>query len=201
MRGLSSFRWTRSRDQARSPRMRSGAAPAMVNPPIPETRSYPRFRPIARPRYGGGIPVKMPNSVVISTSERDQFIPVRKCDITDALIEHGQLTDEASKSQFRQVCRMLGAIFHYEYFERLEMLRRDYYYFDPENDPHSRFDAAALDRAYGELMESFSAVLKGANFVEVSHEEVQQEHRKYSLLRVSVRAPIEEFREVRFFRR
>jgi len=131
---------------------------------------------------------------------RDQFIPVRKCDITDALIEHGQLTSEASKSQFRQVCRMLGAIFHYEYFERLEALRRDYYYFDPENDPRSRFDKASLDRAYGQLIESFTAVLKGANFVEVSHDEVQQEHRESALVRVSLRAPIEEFREVRFFR-
>jgi hypothetical protein len=132
---------------------------------------------------------------------RDQFIPVRKCDITDALIEHGQLTSESSKSQFRQVCRMLGAIFHYEYFERLELLRRDYYYFDPEHNPPSRFDAAALDHAYGELMESFSAVLKGANFVEVSHEHVQQEHRESALVRVTLRAPIEQFREVRFFRR
>jgi len=132
---------------------------------------------------------------------RDQFIPVRKCDITDALIEHGRLTDEASESQFRQVCRMLGAIFHYEYFERLEALRRDYYYFDPENDPRSRFDTASLERAYAHLIESFSAVLKGANFVEVSHDEVQQEHQESALVRVSLRAPIEEFREVRFFRR
>jgi hypothetical protein len=132
---------------------------------------------------------------------RDQFIPVRKCDITDALIEHGQLTDEASKSQFRQVCRMLGAIFHYEYFERLELLRRDYYYFDPENKPHSRFDAPSLERAYGELVESFAAVLKGANFVEVSHDDVQQEHRESAMVRVKLRAPIEQFREVRFFRR
>src|SRR5215467_1772266 len=83
---------------------------------------------------------------------RDQFIPVRKCDITDALIEHGQLTDEASKDKFRQVCRMLGAIFHYEYFERLEALRRDYYYFDPENKPHARFDTASLERAYAHLI-------------------------------------------------
>ena len=132
---------------------------------------------------------------------RDQFIPVRKCDITDALIEHGQLTDEASKNEFRQICRMLGAIFHYEYFERLEMLRRDYYYFDPEHEPPSRFDAAALERAYGELMVSFAAVLKGANFVEVSHADVQQEHRQSPLVRVTLRAPIEQFREVRFFRR
>src|SRR5262249_29403922 len=131
------------------------------------------------------------NSVVTSTDNRDQFIPVRKCDITDALIEHGQLTDEASKSEFRQICRMLGAIFHYEYFERLEMLRRDYYYFDPEHEPPSRFDAAALERAYGELMVSFAAVLKGANFVEVSHADVQQEHRQSPLVRVTLRAPIE----------
>jgi hypothetical protein len=137
-----------------------------------------------------------------STSDgRDQFIPVRKCDITDALIEHGQLTDEASKSQFRQVCRMLGAIFHYEYFERLEALRRDYYYFDPGHDPRARFDAASLERSYGQLIESFTAVLKGANFVEVSHEEVERSHREDVLVRVSLRAPIEEFREVRFFRR
>src|SRR5215470_2432653 len=109
---------------------------------------------------------------------RDQFIPVRKCDITDALIEHGRLTDEASESQFRQVCRMLGAIYHYEYFERLETLRRDYYYFNPELDPHARFDAAMQDRAYGELIESFTAVLKGANFVEVPHEEIGRAHRE-----------------------
>jgi Protein of unknown function (DUF3754) len=132
---------------------------------------------------------------------RDQFIPVRKSDILDALVEHGQLTSEACKAQFRQVCRMLGAIFHYEYFERLEVLRKDYYYFDPEHDPRARFDAATLERAYGELLESFTAVLKGANFVEVSHAAVQQEHRDSPLVRVTLRAPIEQFREVRFFRR
>ena len=136
-----------------------------------------------------------------TSNGRDQFIPVRKSDILDALVEHGQLTSEACKAQFRQVCRMLGAIFHYEYFERLEVLRKDYYYFDPEHDPRARFDAATLERAYGELIESFSAVLKGANFVEVSHAAVQQEQRESALVRVTLRAPIEQFREVRFFRR
>jgi len=141
------------------------------------------------------------NGQDITPDGRDQFIPVRKSDIMDALVEHGQLTSEACKAQFRQVCRMLGAIFHFEYFERLEVMRRDYYYFDPEHDPRSRFDAASLERAYGELIESFTAVLKGANFVEVSHEEVQQEHRESAMVRVKLRAPIDQFREVRFFRR
>lgn len=132
---------------------------------------------------------------------RDQFIPVRKSDILDALVDKGQLASEASKAQFRQVCRMLGAIFHYEYFERLEALRRDYYYFDPGLDPRARFDAASLERSYGQLIDSFTTVLKGANFIEVSHEEVERSHREDALVRVSLRAPVEEFREVRFFRR
>jgi len=132
---------------------------------------------------------------------RDQFIPIRKSDILDALVGNGLLTDDTLKAQFRQVCRMLGAIYHFEYFERLEVLRRDYYYFDPGHDPRGRLDATSLERSYDELIESFTAVLKGANFVEVSHEEVERSHREDVLVRVSLRAPIEEFREVRFFRR
>jgi hypothetical protein len=132
---------------------------------------------------------------------RDQFIPVRKSDVLDALVENGQFANEAAKAQFRQVCRMLGAIFHYEYFERLEALRRDYYYFDPALDPRARFDAASLERSYGQLIDSFTTVLKGANFVEVSREEIERSHREDALVRVSLRTPVEEFREVRFFRR
>jgi len=133
--------------------------------------------------------------------EREQFIPVRKSDILDALVDHGQLASDAEREKFRQVCRILGAIYHYEYFELLEKLRRDYYYFNPELDRHARFDAAMQDRAYSELIESFTAVLKGANFVEVPHEEIERAHRESALVRVSLEAPLEEFRDVRFFRR
>ena len=132
---------------------------------------------------------------------RDQFIPVRKSDILDALVENGQLGDDALKAQFRQVCRMLGAVYHYEYFERLEVLRRDYYYFNPELDRHARIKIDNVERAYGELITSFTAVLKGANFVEVSHEEIERAHRESVLVNVNLKTPVDEFREVRFFRR
>ena len=50
---------------------------------------------------------------------RDQFIPVRKADILDALVEHGTVRQRGgAQAQFRQVCRCLAAIYHYEYFER-----------------------------------------------------------------------------------
>jgi hypothetical protein len=134
-------------------------------------------------------------------NDRDQFIPVRKADILDALIEHGPLASEAEREQFRQICRMLAAIYHYEYFSQLERLRHDYYYFNPELDPHAHFEPAELDRAYADLVESLDTVLKGANFIEMSHAEVEAAHRERKVMKVEVDAPVDNFREVKFFRR
>ncbi|MGH6768500.1 MAG: TMEM143 family protein [Xanthobacteraceae bacterium] len=136
-----------------------------------------------------------------ASEERDQFIPVRKTDILDKLVEHGPFADEAQRSNFRQICRMLAAVYHYEYFDKLEHLRHAYYYFNPEIDADGRFDAATVEAAYAELNVAFLAVLKGANFVEVPHDEIEQAHRARAEMRVEVKAPIEDFREVRFFRR
>jgi hypothetical protein len=152
-------------------------------------------------------------------NERDQFIPVRKADLLDALIEHpradepgsgrvsgartleSSLADEAERKQFRRVCRSLAAIYHHDYFGPLERLRHDYFYFDPELDPHARFDRAAADTAYADLVASLTGVLKGANFVEMSHAEVEQAHRERKAMKVQVEAPIDDFRDIRFFRR
>jgi len=133
--------------------------------------------------------------------ERDNFIPVRKTDILDALVDHGQLASEAEREKFRHVCRLLAAIYHYEYFDRLEKLRHAYFYFNPELDARARFEPAALERAYADLIESFTAVLKGANFVEMSQAEIENAHRARAVSRVAIKAPVEDFREVRFFRR
>jgi hypothetical protein len=134
-----------------------------------------------------------------SSDERDQFIPVRKTDILNVLTAQGTLGTEADK--FQHLCRLLGSVFHYGYFDQLERLREAYFYFNPELDPHVRFDAAALERAYGELVQDFVAVLHRANFVEVSQAEIERAHRENALVRVELHTPVEEFREVRFFRR
>jgi hypothetical protein len=81
-----------------------------------------------------------------------QFIPVRKIDILDALVEHSSLACD-DHGKFRQLCRLLGAISHYEYFDRLERLRADYFYFNPEIEPHARFDDDARERAFADLLE------------------------------------------------
>ena len=141
------------------------------------------------------------DSSASAAADRDNFIPVRKADILDALTEHGALASAQEQEAFRQVGRLLAAIYHYDYFDRLEKLRSAYYYLNPDLDPHARCDQAALDRAYRDLLEQLTAVLKGANFVEMSHAEIEAAHRERVVGRVDVEAPLDDFREVRFFKR
>jgi hypothetical protein len=132
---------------------------------------------------------------------RDRFIPVRKAELLDALIEHGALGSEAECVQFRHICKALAAIFHYEYFEQLERLRHDYFYFNPEVDPHARLTGAVLANAYGDLVASFETVLRDANFSEISHAEIDDAHQNRKTMRVNVAASLDDFRDIRFFHR
>jgi hypothetical protein len=134
-------------------------------------------------------------------SERDHFIPARKIDVLDAVVAEGALAGEPERQKFRQFCRLLGAIYHYEYFDQLERLRNDYFYFSPEHDGHARFDRATIERAYGDLIDALTKVLHGANFIEVPHHEIERAHREHGIVRVNIKAPLEDYREVRFFRR
>ena len=137
----------------------------------------------------------------MAAGERDHFIPARKSDVLHALMLEGSLPDDAEREKFRQLCRVLGAIFHYEYFDRLERLRNDYFYFNPEHDGHARFDRATIERAYRDLIGALTQVLHGANFVEVSREEIERAHREDAVIRVKLETSMEDYSEVRFFRR
>jgi hypothetical protein len=136
-----------------------------------------------------------------NTSERDHFIPARKIDVLNAVIADGALGSEPEREQFRQLCKLLGAIYHYQYFDQLERLRNDYFYFSPDTDGHARFDSATVERAYGDLIDALTKVLHGANFIEVQHEEIERAHREHGIVRVNIKAPLEDYREIRFFRR
>jgi hypothetical protein len=131
----------------------------------------------------------------------DRFIPIRKSDIVTALIDRGMLTTAAERQKFRIFCDTLASIYHFEYFATLEQLRNDYYYFNPEIAPHSGMDADALERCYEDLLQSLEAVLARANFVELPHAHIDEAHRQRSVLRVKVSAPLDDFRDVRFYRR
>src|SRR5437868_3651125 len=87
--------------------------------------------------------------------------PALPIDIVQALSERGAFKDDGEREKFRQLCRLLGCIYHYTYFEQLETLRNDYYYFNPELEHQEHSDEAVRERAYAELLTSFRKVLQG----------------------------------------
>mgnify|MGYP000551253444 CR=1 FL=1 len=132
--------------------------------------------------------------------QRDRVIPLRKSDIIGVVVAEGRL-DEADQTRFRRLARVLGAIMHYEYLGELERLRETYFYFDPEIDPHEFGSAKDLDSAYRLLNDEFAHVLTDANFVEISHDEITSAFAERARVRVKIKAPVEDYRDVRMFRR
>jgi hypothetical protein len=137
----------------------------------------------------------------LAESQRiDQFIPVRKGDIFNALIKQGDLADPIERKLFRRFGRTLRTICHYEYSETLDRLRDDDYYFSPEVAGHAAAERTKTDCAYDALIQSLDKILKDANFEELPREDVAVAHRKRTVP-VEVKAEQDDFREVRFYKR
>jgi hypothetical protein len=131
---------------------------------------------------------------------RDRFIPLRKSDVLDGLIAHFDIDRDAA-SELRQLARMLGAILHQQYFDELDRLREAYFYFDPEVASVAHRPVQQLDAAYRTLSDEFVRILQEANFVEISHDEILQAFAEHALVRVKIKAPITDYRDIRMFRR
>jgi hypothetical protein len=131
----------------------------------------------------------------------DQFIPVRRSEMLSALAKQGAFANDDEREKFRFLVETLKSICHYEYFGLLERLRHDYYYFSPEIAPHVAQDSEVIDCAYADLLRSVDEVLKGANFNELPCTEVDDAHRRRTVLKVEITAPLDDFRDVRFYRR
>lgn len=140
------------------------------------------------------------DNIAAAPSPRDRVIPLRKSDLVEGLAAEGRL-DATEQDRLRRFSRLLGAIFHYDYFEELERLRAAYYPFDPEADPKIAAGNPDLDQAYRDLGAEFVRVLSDANFIELTHDEITRAFAERPLVRVKVKAPIASFREVRMFRR
>ena len=143
------------------------------------------------------------NEAYIQTAmpeRQDRFIPQRKSDVVTALVASGTLAGNEEAS-FRRFARVLGAIIHHRHFEELEALREAYFYFDPEVGEQARRAAQDLEQAYRTLCDEFVRVLTEANFVEIPREVISRAFGEHALVRVKIKAPVEDYRDVRMFRR
>ena len=68
--------------------------------------------------------------------DREHFIPLRRDELVELLCSDPTLTP-GDGEQFRQFCRLLAAIYHFEFNQRLDELKTAYTPFDPDCDTKS----------------------------------------------------------------
>jgi Protein of unknown function (DUF3754) len=148
----------------------------------------------------GGGPVSKASIEPAALEPLEKFIPLRKSDLVAGIVANASLGADR-EADLRRLARMLAAIFHVSYFEELDRLREAYFYFDPEASPAACRPAKDLEAAYRSLSDEFVRVVTEANFVEIPHEVIARAFGEHALVRVRIKVAVEEFRDVRMFRR
>jgi hypothetical protein len=137
----------------------------------------------------------------VEADARDHFIAVRKHDMVAALLDDATLTPAADRDQLRQFQKVLSSIFHFENLGRLESLREAYRPVDPDVETAEHALPEVFVRQYEDFARTFVALLREANFVEVSAAEIDESHTEHAAIGVKVHVPMDDFHKVRFFRR
>ncbi len=127
--------------------------------------------------------------------KRGQFIVARKRELFDALVgDLGGAGEEAER-----LYQLITATVHYEYLDELEELHDAYYYLNPAL--RLTRPAVDVDAAYATLTAALERVLSGANFIEVTPEELERASQETGRIRTPVRNGAADFRAIRVFRR
>ena len=108
---------------------------------------------------------------------REYYLPLRHGELRQRLATDERLTAE-EKQQFLQFCKILAAIFHYEYHERVEQLKGEYEPFDPDAARSGMTNSAAVTeeqaRNIGLFIDRMTDLLRRANYHRLTQSQIEQ---------------------------
>ena len=133
---------------------------------------------------------------------RNRFIPFRKADIV-TMCSNDSRMKAGDAEEFREFCRILEALLHFEFHQNLEALKNCYVPFNPDADtrlltnytPKEKFDLQK------ELVAQLTTVLNSANFEQITADDLEQALAEESLFKIRLEVDFDDFEEVIFFRR
>lgn len=120
------------------------------------------------------------------TMERRRFIPYRKKDIVEMILDDGGFKSAGEAEKFRLVCRITESIFHFEFHELLETLKDVYYPINPDINNGVVLTAEETDRANSELVSAMQKVLNHANFDKLSESDLERAWKESALVGINV---------------
>ena len=106
-------------------------------------------------------------------ADREHYIPLRKSDLVDLLCQDARL-DPRERPPFRQFCKLVAAVWHFEYLGRLDTLKDAYAPFDPDSTTRPLKPIAPEDRPakMEELFGRFVEMMERANFKRMSRKDI-----------------------------
>lgn len=133
---------------------------------------------------------------------RENYLPVRKHDLVDLCADDSRLS-AADRPAFRDFCRILESVFHFEFHSELQKLKQHHAPFDPDADTVPLQDLAPDERKAHQagLIESFERLLQAANYDRVAESTLEASLHGESLFKVRLTVDFDDFEELLLFRR
>lgn len=130
-------------------------------------------------------------------SDREAFIPYRRCDLIDLCIADGRLP-AADVQKFRNFCSLLSAYYHFQFHSNLETLKDNFAPFDPDADTKSLIELTPEQRAdkQAKLVADFKTILERANYVPLSKASLQRAFKQKSLISLHTSVDFNDFAQM-----
>lgn len=142
------------------------------------------------------------NSNNESDVKRQQFIPINKMDVIDLLCSSGRL-DSKQQSKFKDFCKILEHIYHKEFYEKTNELKKYYYPLNPDLDivKLKNLSEEQIDKNSKNFIEKLEEVLINGNYDKVTDKELEYALDEKSIFKVNLIVDFDEFKEFLLYRR
>lgn len=133
---------------------------------------------------------------------RERRLPLPRSTVVELCAADARLA-AAERGPFRDFCRILGSVFHFEFHARLEQLKHCHAPFDPDREapPLAPLADDERERRHAELVAGLRELLQAANYEEVSREVLADSLRGESLFQVRLAVDFDDFEDLVLFRR
>ncbi|MCX2980728.1 DUF3754 domain-containing protein [Halieaceae bacterium IMCC14734] len=125
-----------------------------------------------------------------------RFIPFRKRDIVEMLLQKQPYDDDA---RFRQFCEILQSVFHFDYHRRLEDLKDAYAPLNPDRD--TRAPVGIAEASSADFARQMESLLERANYDRLTDADLQRAFEENSLFKLQLHVDFDDFEEVLLFTR
>ena len=134
------------------------------------------------------------------SSSREHYIPLRRQDLEDALLNELTTTEE-DRRRLQQICRLLEDTFHVHQYRKFLRMMESYAPFDPDSDTLARqsFTDEQRARMAPAVCDQVTQLLREANFRRLDREDVEQAVRLAGDFGLKLRVDFERFEQLEVF--